>query len=68
MNAKTHISILTDLLRDVDLEARMMTLIKVEDYLLEPETFHLESIKHDLEIEKNKLNMMLLMVEKAIAG
>lgn len=70
MNAKTHITILTELLRDVDLEARMMTLIKAEDFLCEAENNEqqLQSIKSDLEIEVQKLNQMIFMVEKALAG
>ena len=69
MNAQTHITILTELLRDVDLEARMMTLIKAEDFLCEPETngIQLRSIKNDLEIELQKLNQMIFMVDRALA-
>lgn len=70
MNAKTHITLLTELLRDVDLEARMMTLIKAEEILCEPEInneLQLQSIRGDLEIEMQKLNKMLHMVESAMA-
>ncbi len=70
MNAKTHITLLTELLRDVDLEARMMTLIKAEDLLIEPNMnneIQLQSIRGDLEIEMQKLNQMLTMVESAMA-
>ena len=70
MNAKTHITILTELLRDVDLEARMMTLIKAEEFINEQECndIQLQSIRGDLELELNKLNKMIFMVEKALAG
>ena len=65
--AKTHILVLTDLLRDVDLEARMMTLIKAEEFLSEEQTneIQLQSIRIDLELELNKMRKMVFMVEKA---
>lgn len=70
MNAKTHITLLTELLRDVDLEARMMTIIKAEEIISEPENIdiNLEAIRSDLEIERQKLNKMLWMVENAMVG
>lgn len=65
--AKTHISILTDLLRDVDLEARMMTLIKCEEFIKEEQMneIQLQSIRTDLELELNKMRQMIFMVEQA---
>lgn len=65
--AKTHIVILTELLRDVDLEGRMMTLIKAEEFLTEEvvNDIQLQSIRVDLEIELKKMRKMILMVEKA---
>jgi hypothetical protein len=65
--AKTHIVILTELLRDVDLEGRMMTLIKAQDFLTEevPNEIQLQSIRFDLEYELVKMRKMIFMVEKA---
>ncbi len=65
--AKTHMTILTELLRDVNLEARMMTLIKAEEFISEKEMneIQLQSIRIDLELELTKLKMMLCMVERA---
>lgn len=65
--AKSHIVVLTELLRDVDLEARMMTLIKAEDFIKENATneLQLQSIRVDLEHELNKMRKMIFMVEKA---
>jgi hypothetical protein len=65
--ALEHISILTELLRDVDLEGRMMTLIKAEDFLGGQETsqLQLESIRTDLELELDKMKKMIFIVEKA---
>ncbi len=65
--AKTHIVVLTELLRDVDLEARMMTLIKAEEFLNEEEMneVQLQSIRVDLELELTKMRKMILSVEKA---
>jgi hypothetical protein len=65
--AKTHIVILTELLRDVDLEGRMMTLIKAQDFLTEevPNEIQLQSIRSDLEYELVKMRKMIFMVEKA---
>lgn len=65
--AKTHIIILTELLRDVDLEGRMMTLIKAQDFLTEevPNEIQLQSIRSDLEYELVKMRKMIFMVEKA---
>jgi hypothetical protein len=65
--AKSHITILTELLRDVDLESRMMTLIKAEEFI-QDEVIHelqLQSIRIDLELELNKMRQMIFMVEKA---
>lgn len=64
---KEHILILSELLRDVDLESRMMTLIKAEDFLCGEENGeqHLQSIRTDLELELNKMKTMICVVEKA---
>jgi hypothetical protein len=65
--AKTHIAILSELLRDIDLEARMMTLIKAEEFIQEKEVneLQLQSIRVDLELELKKVRKMIFMVEKA---
>lgn len=65
--AKTHIIILSELLRDVDLEGRMMTLIKTEEFIQGEELneLQLQSIRSDLEFELVKVRKMILMVEKA---
>ncbi len=65
--AKSHIVVLTELLRDIDLEARMMTLIKAEDFIKDNEAneLQLQSIRVDLEHELNKMRKMIFMVEKA---
>ena len=65
--AKTHITILSELLRDIDLEARMMTLIKVDEFIQEDEVndIQLQSIRVDLELELKKVRKMIFMVEKA---
>ncbi len=69
--ALTHIEILTDLLRDIDLEKRMETLIKTENILreskiMDPESkAELESIRTDLVGDLNQVKLMLCMVEKA---
>ena len=65
--AKTHIVILTELLRDVDLEGRMMTLIKAEEFIKGDEynEIQLQSIRSDLEHELVKVRKMVMMVEKA---
>lgn len=65
--AKTHIVILTELLRDVDLEARMMTLIKAEEFIQEEvvNDIQLQSIRVDLELELKKVRKMIFMLEKA---
>lgn len=64
--AKTHIIVLTELLRDVDLEARMLTLIKAEEFLKEEDNeTQLQSIRLDLELELIKMRQMIFMVEKA---
>ena len=65
--AKTHIVVLTELLRDVDLEARMMTLIKAEEFLSEQELneIQLQSIRADLEHELTKMRKMIHLVERA---
>ncbi|MBA2403519.1 MAG: hypothetical protein H0V66_02010 [Bdellovibrionales bacterium] len=65
--AKTHIVVLTELLRDVNLEGRMMTLIKAEEFIKEEEVneIQLQSIRVDLELELIKMRQMIFMVEKA---
>ncbi len=65
--AKTHMVILTELLRDIDLEGRMMTLIKAEEFIQGEEVneLQLESIRLDLEMELTKIRKMVFMVEKA---
>ncbi len=65
--AKSHITILSELLRDIDLEARMMTLIKAEEFIQEKEVneLQLQSIRVDLELELKKVRKMIFMVEKA---
>ena len=65
--AKTYMTILSELLRDVDLEARMLTLIKTEEFINEEEMnqIQLQSIQVDLELEIGKLRKMLFMVEQA---
>ena len=65
--AKSHITILSELLRDIDLEARMMTLIKAEEFIQEKEVneLQLQSIRVDLELELKKVRKMIFMIEKA---
>lgn len=65
--AKTHITVLTELLRDVDLESRMMTLIKAEEFLSgeEMNEIQLQSIRVDLEVELTKIRKMIHSVERA---
>ncbi len=65
--AKTHIVILTELLRDIDLEGRMNTLIKAEEFIKEEKAneIQLQSIRVDLEEELTKMRKMIFMVEKA---
>ena len=65
--AKSHITILSELLRDIDLEARMMTLIKAEEFIQEKvvNELQLQSIRVDLELELKKVRKMIFMVEKA---
>ena len=63
--AETHISILCELLREIDLEARMMTLIKAEEFLQKEDVNQLEFIRMDLEFELTKMRKMIFMVEKA---
>jgi hypothetical protein len=65
--AKSHIEILSELLRDIDLEARMMTLIKAEEFIQEKvvNELQLQSIRVDLELELKKVRKMIFMVEKA---
>jgi hypothetical protein len=65
--AKSHIVILSELLRDIDLEGRMMTLIKAEEFIQEKEVneLQLQSIRVDLELELKKVRKMIFMVEKA---
>ena len=65
--AKSHITILSELLRDIDLDARMMTLIKAEEFIQEKEVneLQLQSIRVDLELELKKVRKMIFMVEKA---
>ena len=65
--AKSHITILSELLRDIDLEARMMTLIKAEEFIQEKvvNELQLQSIRVDLELELKKVRKMIFMIEKA---
>ena len=65
--AKSHIEILSELLRDIDLEARMMTLIKAEEFIQEKvvNELQLQSIRVDLELELKKVRKMIFMIEKA---
>ena len=65
--AQQHIEILTELLRDVDLEQRMYTLIKAEEFLDGQETnnIQLQLIKNDLNQELKKMQQMIFIVEKA---
>jgi hypothetical protein len=65
--AQQHIEILTELLRDVDLEQRMYTLIKAEEFLDGQETnnVQLQLIRSDLEIELKKMQQMIFIVDKA---
>lgn len=65
--AKSHLIILSELLRDVDLESRMMTLIKVEEVIQEEvlNEIQLQSIRVDLELELKKVRKMIFMVERA---
>jgi hypothetical protein len=64
--AKENISILTELLRDIDLEGRMITLIKAKEFIDGQETneLQLQSIRADLELELVKMKKMIFMVEK----
>jgi hypothetical protein len=65
--AKEHIVVLTELLRDTDLEARMTTLMKADQFLKEKDTndILLQSIRTELEHELNKTRKMIFMVERA---
>jgi hypothetical protein len=65
--ARTHIEILTELLRDVDLEKRMETLIKADNYLKRDSIDNecLEDIRLNLEMELMKVRKMIFMVEMA---
>ncbi len=65
--AKTHIVVQTELLRDVNIEGRMMNLIKAEENIKEEEVneIQLQSIRVDLELELIKMRQMIFMVEKA---
>ena len=60
--AKSHIEILSELLRDIDLEARMMTLIKAEEFIQEKvvNELQLQSIRVDLELELKKVRKMIM--------
>lgn len=65
--AKIHMEILSELLRDVNLEKRMETLIKTEGILKEKEVDfqQLSSIRCDLEEELMKVRKMIFMLEQA---
>ncbi|HXH31964.1 MAG TPA: hypothetical protein VNJ01_14235 [Bacteriovoracaceae bacterium] len=66
-DAKLHVEHLSELLRDVDLEARMMTLIKAHEFVKENESNEilLRSIRADLEVERSKMNKMIFVIEQA---
>jgi hypothetical protein len=59
--ARTHIEMLTGLLRDVQLEKRMETLIKAENFLKEDD-FN----KENLDLIRNELNEELMLIRKMI--
>lgn len=65
--AKEHITILAELLRDVRLEDRMLTLIKTEELMQGPVVTpdQLESIRVDLELELTNIRNMIFKVEQA---
>ncbi len=65
--AKEHIVVLTELLRDVDIEGRMTILMKADQLVDEKEMNEvlLQSVRIDLEQELNKMRKMIFMVEKA---
>ena len=69
--ARTHIEILSDLLRDIDLEKRMGTLIQTENLIKEwnqgeeENKTKLESIRLELEGDLQQVRLMIHMVEKA---
>ena len=65
--SKTHIEMLTELLRDINLEKRMETLIKAENFLkgdeFNKET--LQAIRTELDEELMLVRKMLFMVDQA---
>lgn len=65
--AISHIEVLTELLRDVNLEQRMETLIKAECFLKKEEESkdQLQLIRNELEEELFKMRKMIFMVERA---
>lgn len=64
--ARTHIEILTELLRDIDIEKRMETLIKADGLLKEGlSRDKLLLIREDLEGDLMNVKKMIFMVEKA---
>lgn len=67
--AHKHVEVLVELLRDVNLEKRMETLIKAQHLIKESRTSvvdaQLESIRNDLEEYDLQLRQMIFMVEKA---
>lgn len=65
--SKTHIEMLIDLLRDIDLEKRMETLIKAENFLTNDE-FNKEAlvtIRSELDDELMLIRKMIFMVDQA---
>lgn len=64
--ATNHLEVLVELLRDVNLEKRMMTLIKAEGILREGDydKSTLESIRTDLEEDLQLMRKMIFMVEQ----
>lgn len=67
--AQEHVEVLIELLRDVNLEKRMETLIKAQHLFDQPDSLlvdaQLDSIRSDLEEYKLQLRQMIFMVDKA---
>lgn len=64
--ARTHIEILSELLREIDLEKRMETIIKTDGLLKEGlSQDKLQRIQQDLEGDLMNVKKMIFMVEQA---
>ncbi|HXH74550.1 MAG TPA: hypothetical protein VNJ08_06270 [Bacteriovoracaceae bacterium] len=64
---KQHMEMLIDLLRDVNLEKRMETLIKAQNFMKEDDFNKetLQSIRTELDEELMNIRKMLFMVDQA---